>query len=284
MMDENTISSWPAPAKVNLFLRVIGRRRDGYHNIQTLFQLLNWGDEVTIRPTDSAAISRTEAAYSVAEEDDLTVRAAMLLQRETGCRLGAEIGVIKRIPLGSGMGGGSSDAATVLLVLNRLWGCGLNLRELAELGRTLGADVPVFVLGHSAMATGIGEKLEPVSLGTRYYVLVFPGFSVSTREIFSDPDLPRDSEPVSLAAALAGEGGNDCEAVVRKRFPQFARVMASLMPWGRPVMTGTGSGLFLCMNDEKSAISAAKEIKTLYNVRAVRGVDRSELHQKLDGC
>jgi len=283
-MDENTISSWPAPAKVNLFLRVIGRRRDGYHNIQTLFQLLNWGDEVTIRPTDSAAISRTEAAYSVAEEDDLTVRAAMLLQRETGCRLGAEIGVIKRIPLGSGMGGGSSDAATVLLVLNRLWGCGLNLRELAELGRTLGADVPVFVLGHSAMATGIGEKLEPVSLGTRYYVLVFPGFSVSTREIFSDPDLPRDSEPVSLAAALAGEGGNDCEAVVRKRFPQFARVMASLMPWGRPVMTGTGSGLFLCMNDEKSAISAAKEIKTLYNVRAVRGVDRSELHQKLDGC
>jgi len=207
-----------------------------------------------------------------------------LLQKNAGCRRGAEIGVDKKVPLGSGMGGGSSDAATVLLVLNHLWDCGLGVDDLAQMGRSLGADVPVFVRGHSAMAEGVGERLEPVSLGERYYVVLFPGFSISTAEIFSDPDLPRDSKPVSLAEAISGQGGNDCETVVRKRFPALAGIMDSLQDWGRPMMTGTGSAIFMAMSDKKSAMSTANALKTLYNVRAVRGVDRSPLLERLDSC
>jgi len=167
--------------------------------------------------------------------------------------------------------------------LNRLWNCGLDVNQLAVLGRRLGADVPVFIHGNSAMAGGVGDKLDPVRLGERHYVLVFPGMAISTGDIFSDAGLPRDSAPITLAAALAGEGRNDCEVVVRKRFPGFASVMEKLEKWGRPVMTGTGSAIFIEMNDKKSAMSAAKEMKTLYNVRAVRGVDSSSLREKLGG-
>ena len=283
-MSEDPTCSWPAPAKINLFLHVLGRRQDGYHDIQTLFQLLDWGDEVQIRPVSGPRISRLPVTYDVPESEDLVVRAAKLLQSETGCRQGAEIGVKKRIPPGSGMGGGSSDAATVLLVLNRLWGCGLGLDELASLGASLGADVPVFVQGRSAMAEGIGERLEPVNLGSRHYILVFPAISISTRAVFSDALLARDSKSISLPQALAGAGRNDCEAVVREQFPALARMLEALEKWGQPMMTGTGSGIFIPMSDEKSAKSAAKEMKTLYNVRAVRGMDRSPLHERLDGC
>jgi 4-diphosphocytidyl-2-C-methyl-D-erythritol kinase len=281
-VSDGSTCSWPAPAKINLFLHVMGRRQDGYHDIQTIFQLLDWGDEVHIRPLSRPIISRLPVTYDVPESEDIAMKAARLLQAETGCHQGAEIGVRKYIPPGSGMGGGSSDAATVLLVLNRLWDCGLELDELACLGAALGADVPVFVLGRSAMAEGIGERLEPVTLGRRYYVLVFPDFSVSTREVFSDAMLVRDSNPISLSEALAGGGRNDCEAVVMKRFPAFAHLLEALKEWGSPVMTGTGSGIFIPMNDRKSAMSAAKTMKTLYNVRAVRGVERSPVHKKLD--
>jgi 4-diphosphocytidyl-2-C-methyl-D-erythritol kinase len=278
----NGASVWPAPAKINLFLHVTGRRADGYHELQTLFQLLGWGDEVGIRPSAGAAITRLGADYPVAAEEDLAVLAARLLQAETGCRRGAEIRVHKRIPLGSGLGGGSSDAATVLVVLNHLWGCGLGLPELAALGVRLGADVPVFVHGHSALATGVGDRLTPVHLGPRHYVLVFPKAAIGTRKVFCDPDLPRDSKPISLAAALAGEGRNDCEAVVRKRYPAMAELLERLQQWGRPRMTGTGSGIFLAMGSAEEAIDAAHEMKSLYNVRAVSGVDRSPLHDRLD--
>jgi len=274
--------TWPSPAKINLFLHVTGRRPDGYHDIQTLFQLLDWGDELRIRPNSTAVISRPSPDYPVAEHDDLAVRAAKLLQSETACGMGVEIQVKKRIPLGSGMGGGSSNAATVLLALNHLWGCGLALDELAGLGAMLGADVPVFVRGQSALAGGVGDRLESVTLGRRHYVLVFPDYSVSTREVFSDPSLKRDSPRISLARALAGEGFNDCEAVVRERIPAFGLLLDELREWGRPRMTGTGSGIFIPMRDEKSANSAAEQMKSLYNVRAVNGVDRSPVHGMLD--
>jgi 4-diphosphocytidyl-2-C-methyl-D-erythritol kinase len=279
---ERNETAWPAPAKINLFLHVIGRRTDGYHDLQTLFQLLDWGDEVFVQTTAGSAITRAGADYPVAAEEDLVVRAAQLLQRRTGCRQGARLRVRKCIPLGSGMGGGSSDAATVLLVLNRLWNCALSLPELAELGARLGADVPVFVHGRTALATGIGDRLQPVSLGRRPYLLVFPGINIGTRDVFNDPDLARDSQPVSLAVARAGGGRNDCEAVVRKRYPAMDAALESLQRWGQPRMTGTGSGIFLQMDNEAQAINAAREIKTLYNVRAVRGVDRSPLHDRLD--
>jgi len=280
-MNEHTFSLWSAPAKLNLFLRITARRSDGYHELQTLFQLLDWGDDVWIRPGDRPLISRAGANYDVPESEDLAIRAARLLQSETACGLGAEIRIEKRIPMGSGLGGGSSDAATVLTVLNHCWGCGLNEAELAGLGAVLGADVPVFIQGRSAMAEGIGEKLAPVTLGRRHYVLVFPNIAISTKDVFLDPDLTRDSKRISLDKALEGNGGNDCEAVVMKRFPAMAGIMNSLREWGQPAMTGTGSGIFIPMNDKKQAKSTAEEIKSLYNVRAVRGVDLSPLHKEL---
>jgi 4-diphosphocytidyl-2-C-methyl-D-erythritol kinase len=275
-------SSWPAPAKLNLFLHVTGRRPDGYHEIQTLFQLLDWGDEIHILRTEDARIGRKDADYPVAEEDDLVIRAARLLQRAAGCRSGAMISVRKNIPLGSGLGGGSSDAATVLLVLNQLWDCGFDLPTLAALGLRLGADVPVFVHGHTAMASGIGDQLEPAELGSRHYVLVLPALSISTRAVFCDPDLARNSTPISLAEARAGRGRNDCEAVVRKRYPAMAKALDTLRRWGRPTLTGTGSGIFLSMESREDAMSAAREMKSLYNVRAVSGVDRSPLQAVLE--
>jgi len=279
---ESSLSQWPAPAKINLFLHVTGRRPDGYHELQTLFQLLDWGDTIRIRISTDIGIRREPADYPVAEDEDLAVRAARMLQQATDCSLGATIGVKKSVPLGAGLGGGSSDAATVLLALNRLWGCGLELPELAELGVRLGADVPLFVYGRSAMATGIGERLEAVALGRRYYVLVFPHLSIATRDVFTDPDLVRDSKPITLEEALSGRGHNDCEAVVRVRYPAMADALESLRSWGRPRVTGTGSGIFLPMDSQEQAMSAAREMKTLYNVRAVTGVDRSPLHEMLD--
>ncbi len=274
--------AWPAPAKLNLFLHVTGQRPDGYHELQTLFQLLDWGDEVSIEPLDEPGISRPRASYAVQEADDLVVRAARLLQAETSCRQGARIEVKKRIPAGSGLGGGSSDAATVLVVLNRLWGCGLDIDELASIGIRLGADVPVFVRGHSALAAGLGDELQSVDLGNRYYLLVFPGFSISTGDVFRHPDLPRKSPKISLAEALAGAGKNDCEVVVKKQFPHLKQMLNDLEQWGVVRMTGTGSTLFISMPDEKSAKSTAQAMKCRYNVRAVRGVDRSPLHELLD--
>ena len=284
MMTETSFDrqAWPAPAKINLFLHVTGRRDDGYHELQTLFQILDWGDDVHIVRTDTPEIRRPHATYPVAEDDDLVVRAARLLQGRTGTRQGAVIEVVKRIPAGAGLGGGSSDAATVLVVLNRLWHCALNTDELAALGCELGADVPVFVRGRSALATGIGEQLRNIDLGERHYVLVFPDFMVATGEIFSDPDLPRDSSVLSLDQVLAGVGVNDCERVVSGRFPEFGRLMNELAMFGEPAMTGTGSCIFIRMQDKKSAISTARQIKCRYNVAAVRGVDRSPLHQMLD--
>jgi 4-diphosphocytidyl-2-C-methyl-D-erythritol kinase len=219
---------WPAPAKLNRFLRVTGRRADGYHELQTLFQLLDWGDEVAIRPRPDGVIHGNSLDYGVPESEDLAVRAARLLQRETGCSFGADIAVDKRIPMGSGMGGGSSDAATVLCVLNRAWDCGLSNGQLAALGARLGADVPVFVHGHTALATGIGDRLDPVDLGERHYVLVFPGIHISTQAVFGDPDLRRDSPPLARADALRDPGHNDCEAVVRRRFSGMDTIRRSL--------------------------------------------------------
>ena len=282
-MAETAEILWPAPAKINLFLRVLGRRADGYHELQTLFQLLDWGDRLQIRVRPDRAIRRMAANYAVPESEDLAIRAARLLQARSDCGQGAEIAVEKRIPPASGMGGGSSDAATVLLALNRLWACGLDVPELSALGLELGADVPLFVQGQTALATGVGEKLVPLPLGERHYVLVFPEMAVSTAEIFSDPDLKRNSEALPPDVAATGAGGNDCEALVRRRFPSFDRLMRDLDQWGPARMTGTGSGIFIPMPDAASANRTAERMKTLYNVRAVRGVDRSPVLDLLDG-
>jgi 4-diphosphocytidyl-2-C-methyl-D-erythritol kinase len=281
-MIDNTVTTWPAPAKLNLFLHVTGRRKDGYHDLQTLFQFLDWGDEVRIEVLNGPQISRPHASYAVAETDDLVVRAASLLQAETSGRQGARIEVIKRIPMGSGLGGGSSDAATVLLVLNKLWECNLDANELASIGLGLGADLPVFIRGRTALGTGVGDELFPLELGTRHYLLVMPEFPISTRDVFTDPDLPRNSAKLSIEQTLQGMGRNDCETVVIKRYPAFASILEELRELGDARMTGTGSAIFIAMSDEKSAKSAAEQIKCRYNVRAVRGVDKSPLHELLE--
>ncbi len=281
-MDEIAASPWPAPAKLNLFLRVTGRRADGYHELQTLFQLLDWGDEVVIRPNRSGRLRRVGPDYGVPEESDLVLRAARLLQRETGARGGAELGVSKHIPIGAGLGGGSSDAATVLLVLNRAWNCGLDSGRLAALGARLGADVPVFVHGASAIGTGIGDRLDPVVLGERHYVLVFPGFPIATAALFADPGLRRDAPLLTADECLAATGSNDFEPVVRRRYPAMDELMVSLRRWGRPALTGTGSTVFIPAASKRAAIRAAHEMKSLYNSRAVRGLDRSPVHRRLD--
>lgn len=273
--------SWPAPAKLNLTLHVLGRGADGYHDLQTLFQILDWGDELYIGLNDTGKITRHCNIDSIPYEQDITVKAAKRLQTHCHVSHGAHLDIKKNIPMGAGLGGGSSDAATVLCALNELWGCGLNKQQLAAIGLELGADVPVFIYGHSAWAEGRGEKLQPVALGERHYVLVFPGTEVSTATVFNHPALKRDSIRVNLETESLQAGRNDCETAALILHPELKKIMKSLEQWGQSHMTGTGSCIFLPFDDKKTAIRAASDLKYLYNVRAVGGVDRSALLDRL---
>jgi len=278
---EIAVKIWPAPAKLNLFLHITGRRPDGYHDLQTLFQILDWGDELRLNVNESGHICRTAHIKGVPEPEDICIRAAHLLKTHTGVKQGVQIELLKRIPMGAGLGGGSSDAATVLCALNELWGCELTRSELAGLGLELGADVPVFVNGHSAWAEGRGEKLQSVSLGQRSYVLVFPDINISTADVFCHPSLTRNSNPVKLSLHGLQPGRNDCEAVVFLMYPELKNIVQDLSAWGRPHMSGTGSTFFLSFDDKKTAMRAAGELECRYNVRPVSGVDRSNLLDSL---
>lgn len=278
---DTEIKWWPAPAKLNLFLHITGRRVDGYHNLQSLFQILDWGDELRFLVNDNGQIERSSDIDGVPEAEDICIRAAKLLQARCGVKQGVCIDLKKHIPLGAGLGGGSSDAATVLLVLNLLWSCGLSRKQLAEMALELGADVPVFVYGHSSLAAGRGEKLQSVSLGHRHYLLVFPGIRISTAEVFSHPRLKRDSQPLDLEQVSLEPGRNDCQSAAIEMYPELKIIMHDLQKWGQPHMSGTGSTIFLAFSDKKSANKAASELKCRYNVRAVGGVDRSQV---LDIC
>ncbi|QTR51842.1 4-(cytidine 5'-diphospho)-2-C-methyl-D-erythritol kinase [Candidatus Thiothrix anitrata] len=240
----------PAPAKLNLFLHITGRRADGYHLLQTLFVFLDFGDDISLSVRDDGVIRRVGDSVSVPEDSDLSVRAARLLQHETGCRLGADIGVLKRIPMGGGLGGGSSDAATVLQGLNRLWQCGLNDDQLATLGLQLGADVPVFVRGHAAWAEGVGEQLTPVIVPEVWYVVIHPRVHVPTAELFSAEDLTRNCPPIKLAAFHNGLGVNVFQSVVEKRYPEVAEASRWLAQHAKAVLTGSGSCLFAEVSNE----------------------------------
>jgi len=284
-MTSNMTGRWPAPAKLNLFLHVLGRRSDGYHELQTLFQILDWGDELTITINDSGRITRSYQGdlkgVVIPESDDICIRAAHLLQKLCGVSKGAHIGLVKNIPVGAGLGGGSSDAATVLVALNQLWSCGLSQQQLADAGLELGADVPVFVAGHSAWAQGRGERLQAVTLGERHYVLIFPPFGISTAEVFQHAGLKRDSMPLEIAETHMRPGKNDCTATASEMYPELKSIMQDLQSWGQPYMSGTGSTIFLAFDSKKSAINTARKLKCRYNVRAVGGVDRSALLDRL---
>lgn len=270
----------PAPAKLNLWLHVTGRRADGYHLLQTVLQLLDWGDEIGLRLREDGRIERFGGMPEVAAEDDLTVRAARSLQIASGMALGADIRIDKRVPAGAGFGGGSSDAATVLLGLNRLWGLGLSLAELAGLGLRLGADVPVFVRGRSAFAEGIGEALTPLELPERWFVLVWPGAPVATAAIFQAPELTRNT-PALTILPLPGTPStrNDLQAVAIRHCPAIADALDWLSRWGDARMSGSGSGVFVPVADEDTARGIARA--SPWPAWAAKGVNVSPLHREL---
>ena len=272
----------PAPAKLNLFLHINGRRADGYHDLQTVFQLLDWGDEIGLEVTDGPNIERIEGPADIDPATDLAVRAALALQRATGARQGARIRVRKRVPVGGGLGGGSSDAATVLRVLNRLWGTSLSPGELARLGLELGSDVPIFVHGSSAWAEGRGEKLTPLELPEAWYLVLHPGVAVATAEIFQAPELTRNSPIITIRALSPGQTRNDCEPVVRSRYPAVAAALDWLGARATARLSGTGSCVFASFASAADAERLAARVPDEWSARVARGLDRSPLLAALE--
>ncbi|TWT20043.1 4-(cytidine 5'-diphospho)-2-C-methyl-D-erythritol kinase [Luteimonas marina] len=278
-------SSWPAPAKLNLFLRIPRRRPDGYHELQTVFRMLDWGDTVRLRSRDDGIVRRVGASVAgVAEADDLLVRAAGLLQSEANSRQGADISVEKRIPAGAGFGGGSSNAATVLRALDRLWGLNLGVDRLAALGLRLGADVPVFVRGENAWAEGVGEVLTPVALPPAWYVLVDPGVHAATAALFQAPELTRNAAPATISDFVSGAGlGNAFEPVLRRREPAVEAAFAALARIGTPRLTGSGSGCFVEFATRESAEAALAALPSSLKAWVAAGAARSPLLEALEG-
>ena len=291
MANASALRWWPAPAKLNLFLHVTGQRADGYHNLQTMFQIIDLRDELAFEIDRSGVIARVDDAASapgplaaIPSAEDLVVRAATLLRAKAGDpSLGVRIRLRKRIPLGGGLGGGSSDAATTLLVLNRLWGCNLPVLQLAELGLTLGADVPVFVQGESGLGEGVGERLTALPLPERWFLVLHPGVSVPTRDIFQASELTRNSPILTIPALLALGGRNDCEPVVRKRYPQVAEALDWLGRFAPSRLTGTGSCLFASFDSAAAAERVAARVPDVWRVWVARGLSHSPLQALLTG-
>ena len=288
-MTEASWTAWPAPAKLNLFLHLTGRRPDGYHELQSAFRLLEWGDTVRLRLRGDGGVHRIGAsAAGVDEASDLAVRAAKLLQEAANVAQGVDIALEKRIPTGGGFGGGSSDAATVLVVLNRLWGVGWPLDRLAEVGLALGADVPVFVLGRNAWAEGIGERLQPVELPPAWYVVAEPAVHCPTAALFASPDLTRDTPPLKMADFVAGGDprsdrfGNAFEPVLRAREPAVDAVLDALSQVGRARLTGSGSGCFVEFATREAAEAALGRLPPTLRCRLIAGAALSPLHRALD--
>ncbi len=283
-MEDNLISSrdWPAPAKLNLFLHVTGRRPDGYHLLQTVFQFIDFTDllDFTIRADSKLLLNSNYANIKI--EDDLVIQSAEALQGESGCNLGAEIRVRKRIPPGGGLGGGSSDAATTLVALNQLWGLGLSQERLVQIGLGLGADVPVFVQGQAAWAEGVGEKLTPIEPEECWYLVICPDCHVSTAEIFSSAELTRNTPAITIRDFLKSGGHNDCEPVVRRQYPRVAEALDWLGQHADTRMTGTGSCIYAGFNSQEQAETISREIPQKWQGFVAKGKNRSPLLQRLE--
>lgn len=256
----NVSRGWPAPAKINLFLHVTGRRPDGYHLLQTLFQFVDYGDELAFTVRTHGDIHRISHLPGVEPAQDLVIRAAQLLKTATGTSAGADIDVIKRLPLGGGLGGGSSDAATVLVALNELWGTGLDAAALAALGLTLGADVPVFIHGLAAWAEGVGEILTPCPAAESAVLVVTPHCQVDTRQVFSDPHLTRASAPVTMRGFSLPMTRNDCEPVTRRLYPEVGTALDWLSRYAPARMSGTGASVYAFFADLEQADAVARQV------------------------
>ncbi len=274
-----------APAKLNLFLHVTARRADGYHELETVFQLLDLADTLRLRRRTDGRIERISVLDGVPAEQDLVVRAARGLQAATGTPFGADIAVDKRLPMGGGLGGGSSDAATVLVGLNALWGCGLDLDRLAELGLALGADVPVFVRGDSAYAEGVGEQLQPLALPERHFVVLHPGLGVRTAEIFQAPELTRNSPKTTMRGFVSGAAThNDLQAVVVARQPRVREALDWLGQFGAARMTGSGACVFAAFENAETAQRIAVQAPESMKAFVARGINRSPLHDEVEAA
>lgn len=270
-----------SPAKLNLFLHITGRRADGYHKLQTLFQLLDYGDTIEFTRTDDGYIELDCPGIPGPAEDNLVTRAALALQRHCNCLAGARIRVEKRIPAGGGLGGGSSNAATTLLALNRLWQLSLGIDQLADLGLQLGADVPVFVHGHSAWAEGVGELLAPVDLPGFWYLVIAPNCAVSTAEVFSRQELTRNTPPIKIATFLQGGGRNDCEPVVRQLYPDIDKALIWLDKFSQAQLTGTGACIFAAFESQEAASAVLSQLPDGWRGFVARGINRSPVHVAL---
>ncbi len=263
----------PAPAKLNLMLHVTGRRPDGYHELQTAFQFIDLEDRIRLTLREDGRIRRIGGDPGVPEEDDLVVRAARRLQQHSGCHFGVDIRLDKRIPVGGGLGGGSSDAATVLMGLDRLWQLGLGREQLMPIGLELGADVPVFLFGRSAWAEGVGERLQPLSLPEPWFLVIHPGIFVSTGEIFAAGDLTRDCAPITIRAFLEGRGRNVCEPVAASRHPEIAEALDWLGRFAPSRMTGTGACIFAAFEREDEARAVAARTPERWKAFVARGLN-----------
>ncbi len=272
--------NWPAPAKLNLMLRIIGRRTDGYHLLQTVFQFVDWCDQIRFYQVSDSSVSLVNPLPGVAETEDLTVKAAKLLQKETGCKQGVRIEVEKNLPMGGGIGGGSSDAATTLVVLNRLWELGLSTKKLMEMGLVLGADVPIFVHGRSSWAEGVGEKVQEINLPEQWAVIIKPDCDVSTKEIFSSTELTRDSKPITIDDFIAGQQDNDCLGVVSQLYPLIKAALDDVSAFASARLTGTGACVFGLFESEDQARNAYGALKPSWKVFLVKTKNESPLHSK----
>ncbi|WES66461.1 4-(cytidine 5'-diphospho)-2-C-methyl-D-erythritol kinase [Superficieibacter sp. HKU1] len=277
----------PSPAKLNLFLYITGQRADGYHTLQTLFQFLDYGDTLTFHPRQDGQVRLLTPMSGVPDEQNLILRAARLLMQvaRDSQRLpdgsGADISIEKRLPMGGGLGGGSSNAATVLVALNALWQCGLSVDELATLGLSLGADVPVFVRGHAAFAEGVGEILTPVTVAEKWYLVAHPGVSIPTPVIFKDPDLPRNTPERSIDTLLKCEFSNDCEVIARKRFHEVDAALSWLLEYAPSRLTGTGACVFAEFETETAARQVLEQAPEWLQGFVARGMNHSLLQQAL---
>jgi 4-diphosphocytidyl-2-C-methyl-D-erythritol kinase len=270
-----------APAKLNLMLHITGQRDDGYHLLETVFQFIDLCDRLEFETTNDGFITRRPGNTPVVEADDILIRAARLLQSRYDVRQGMRIGIDKQIPIGGGLGGGSSDAAACLLALNHLWGLGLELEQLAAIGLELGADVPVFVGGRAAWATGIGEQLQPVELQPANFLVIDPGIEVSTPRIFAAQELTRNCDPITIRAFLRGSGTNVCEPVVRKLYPQVGAAIDWLNQYASARMSGTGACVFAVFDSLEQAEEVKSRIPEGWTAFVAKAMNRNPVHQRL---
>jgi 4-diphosphocytidyl-2-C-methyl-D-erythritol kinase len=272
---------WPAPAKLNLFLHITGQRQDGYHLLQTVFQFIQLIDVIDFTILESGLVRRSSISLKIDEHDDLVIKAAQKIKKRSGSKLGVDISVKKNIPIGGGLGGGSSDAATTLVALNELWQTGLSIDELSEIGLSLGADIPFFINGNAAWAEGVGDKLTPINLDECFYLVIYPNCSISTKAVFEASDLTRNTPRITIRDFRDGNGKNDCELYVRNHYHDVTEALDWLGEYASSKLTGTGACLFAQFSDENEANEVKYKLPTKWQGYVVKGINKSPLLGRL---